>query len=49
MVSTEPGINKVDMDELEISDSGDRILYNIIKSKNFVSEQLSNILKQVSI
>ena len=49
MVSTEPGINKVDMDELEISDSGDRILYNIIKSKNFVSEQFSNILKQVSI
>ena len=49
MVSTEPGINKVDMEELEFSDSGDRILYNIIKIKNFVSEQFSKILKIVSI
>ena len=49
MVSTEPGVNKVDMEELELSDSGDRILYNIIKSKNFVNEQFTNILKNISI
>ena len=45
LVSTEPGIDRWDIREGEISSSGDRLLYDLIKKKQIMNEKIMETLK----
>jgi len=49
MVSVEPNAVKWEIDEGDFTDSGDRLLYNIIRRKNLTGDFIVDMLKKIKI